>query len=86
MIDFHNHVLANVDDGPKSLDESIDMLKTAEKQGITDIINTVVTDPYTSEHQQPLTIEEIKEFLEKYNLLESPVEQSEQRYWPGDKK
>jgi len=41
MIDFHNHVLANVDDGPKSLDESIDMLKTAEKQGITDIINTV---------------------------------------------
>ncbi len=52
----------------------------------TDIINTVVTDPYTSEHQQPLTIEEIKDFLEKYNLLESPVEQSEQRYWPGDKK
>ena len=52
----------------------------------TDIINTVVTDPYTSEHQQPLTIEEIKDFLEKYNLLESPVEQSERRYWPGDKK
>ena len=41
MIDFHNHVLVNVDDGPKSLDESIDMLKTAAKQGITDIINTV---------------------------------------------
>ena len=52
----------------------------------TDIINTVVTDPYTSEHQQPLTKEEIKNFLEKYNLLKSPVEQSEQRYWPGDKK
>ena len=52
----------------------------------TDIINTVVTDPYTSEHQQPLTIEEIKDFLEKYNLLESPLEQTEQRYWPGDKK
>ena len=52
----------------------------------TDIINTVVTNPYTSEHQQPLTIEEIKDFLEKYNLLESPLEQSEQRYWPGDKK
>ena len=41
MIDFHNHVLSNVDDGPKSLDESIDMLKTAAKQGITDINNTV---------------------------------------------
>ena len=52
----------------------------------TDIINTVVTNPYTSEHQQPLTVEEIKDFLKKYNLLESPIEQSEQRYWPGDKK
>ena len=52
----------------------------------SDIINTVVTDPYTSEHQQALTVEEIKKFLEKYNLLESPVEQSELRYWPGDKK
>ena len=51
-----------------------------------DIVNTEVTDPYTSEHQQPLTIEEIKNFLEKYNLLESPLEQSERRYWPGDKK
>ena len=56
------------------------------KYNYTDIINTVVTDPYTSEYQQPLTIEEIKDFLEKYNLLESPAEQSERRYWPGDKK
>jgi FlaA1/EpsC-like NDP-sugar epimerase len=50
------------------------------------IINTVVTDPYTSERQKALTIEEIKDFLEKYNLLESPMEKSDQRYWPGDKK
>lgn len=51
----------------------------------TDVINTVVTAPYTSDHQKPLTLEEIKYFLEKYNLLESPIEQSEKRYWPGDK-
>ena len=41
MIDFHNHVLPNVDDGSKSLEMSLNMLKEAEKQGITDVVNTV---------------------------------------------
>ena len=41
MIDFHNHILPDVDDGPKFIEESIDMLKYASKQGITDIVNTV---------------------------------------------
>ena len=41
MIDFHNHILPNVDDGPRLIEESIDMLKYASEQGITDIINTV---------------------------------------------
>ena len=41
MIDFHNHILPNVDDGSKSLEMSLDMLKHAESQGITDVVNTV---------------------------------------------
>tara|TARA_B110000438_G_C15600230_1_gene557668 strand:+ start:15 stop:809 length:795 start_codon:yes stop_codon:yes gene_type:complete len=41
MIDFHNHVLPNVDDGSKSLEMSILMLRTASEQGITDVVNTV---------------------------------------------
>ena len=41
MIDFHNHILPNVDDGANSIEESIEMLKCAEKQGITDVVNTV---------------------------------------------
>ena len=41
MIDFHNHIIPNLDDGSKSIDMSINMLKEAESQGITDIINTV---------------------------------------------
>lgn len=41
MIDFHNHVLPNVDDGPTSMDESLDMLKYAHKQGIKEIVQTV---------------------------------------------
>ena len=41
MIDFHNHVLPNVDDGPKTIKESILMLQSAKEQGIKAIINTV---------------------------------------------
>ena len=40
MIDFHNHILPNIDDGSKSLEMTINMLREAEKQGITDIVNT----------------------------------------------
>ncbi|MBC8311781.1 MAG: hypothetical protein H8E72_05705 [Candidatus Marinimicrobia bacterium] len=41
MIDFHNHILPNVDDGSKSLEMSLNMLREAERQGITDVVNTV---------------------------------------------
>ena len=41
MIDFHNHILPDVDDGPKMIKESIDMLRCAQQQGITDVVNTV---------------------------------------------
>ena len=41
MIDFHNHILPNVDDGPKTIEESLEMLKFAAKEGITEVVNTV---------------------------------------------
>lgn len=41
MIDFHNHVIPNVDDGPKNIEESLEMIKVASEQGITDIVQTV---------------------------------------------
>ena len=40
MIDIHNHILFGVDDGSKSIEESIGILKKAKEQGITDIIIT----------------------------------------------
>lgn len=41
MIDFHNHILPSVDDGSKSIDMTLSMLKHAEYQGVTDVVNTV---------------------------------------------
>lgn len=40
MIDIHNHLLYGVDDGSRSIEESIDVLKDLERIGYTDIILT----------------------------------------------
>jgi protein-tyrosine phosphatase len=40
MIDIHTHVLAGLDDGARSLDESVEMLRTAARTGTTDIVVT----------------------------------------------
>lgn len=40
MIDIHNHVIYKFDDGPKSLKESLNMLRIAADQGITDVFAT----------------------------------------------
>lgn len=40
MIDMHSQVFPGVEDGPKTMEESIDFIKMAIKEGITDIIST----------------------------------------------
>ena len=41
MIDLHNHIIPNLDDGSRSLEISLSMLQHAAGQGITDVVNTV---------------------------------------------
>ena len=40
MIDFHAHILPNIDDGSASMEESINLTKEAEQAGFTGIIST----------------------------------------------
>lgn len=40
FIDFHSHILPGVDDGAKSVDESIDMLLLEKEQGIDVVVAT----------------------------------------------
>lgn len=40
MRDIHSHILYNIDDGSKSLEESIELLKELEKSGVEEIILT----------------------------------------------
>ena len=61
MIDIHNHVLPNIDDGSKSIEMSLNMLKCAHEQGITDVVNTV-------HFQHPLFLN-IDHSLENYERI-----------------
>lgn len=40
MIDIHSHVLPKVDDGPATWEETMDMLRQAEEDGITEVAIT----------------------------------------------
>lgn len=40
MIDIHSHIIPKADDGSKSIEETFNVLKEAEKAGFTDIIST----------------------------------------------
>lgn len=49
------------------------------------ILNTKVTNPYVSEDEKPLSMKEIKNFLYENNLISFQGDESDSRYWPGDK-
>lgn len=40
MIDMHNHILFGVDDGPQTIEESMELIKEASNKGVTHIIFT----------------------------------------------
>ena len=50
VIDFHSHILPEVDDGSKSLEMSLQMLRMMAKQGITQV---VATPHFYAQHDTP---------------------------------
>lgn len=71
MIDIHNHLLINVDDGPRSEDETLDLLLQAQAQGITDIICT--PHHHSPAHITPSSvvyekISEVKNIIDDNNI------------------
>lgn len=40
MIDFHSHILPNVDDGSRNIEETIELIKEAKEAGFESIIST----------------------------------------------
>lgn len=54
MIDIHSHLIPGVDDGAKTLEDSVEMIKDLEKMGFSDLIITphyIADTAYTSPRQ-----------------------------------
>ncbi|GAJ09520.1 unnamed protein product, partial [marine sediment metagenome] len=70
MIDIHTHILPNLDDGAKDIDTAINLLREAEKQGITTVFATphILTGLY-----QPTA----KKIMKKLNTLQYRLNQED---------
>lgn len=71
MIDIHNHLLINVDDGPGAKSEVLDLLNQAADQGITNIICT--PHHYSGSYVNPSNIvkdklDEVRNIISANNL------------------
>ena len=70
MIDIHSHLLPNVDDGSKSMTETLSLLNDAEKDGITEIILT----PHFMKNGEFRI--KAPELIEKFNILKNTYQGS----------
>ena len=54
MIDFHSHILPNIDDGSGSMEESINLIREATEAGFAGIISTshYLQDYYECDEQE----------------------------------
>lgn len=68
MIDIHSHVLPEVDDGSENIVQSLEMLKEAERQGITDI---VLTPHYRADY-----LTERADIEQKFGVLKSAAKEN----------
>ena len=86
MIDWHSHVLPQLDDGSRSLEESVAMLEALKSQGV----DTVIATPHFYANE-----ESVEAFLERrkksHDLLSSEMKSddvrvvcgAEVKYYPG---
>lgn len=65
MIDIHSHILPEIDDGSKDRKMTLDMLRTAEKDGITEIVAT----PHFCRGYGEAPYDEVKEMVENLNKV-----------------
>ena len=68
MIDMHCHLLPGIDDGSKSFNESINIVKKAQQEGITDIVLTphyIVGTKYDANNAEKIDLFKELEFQVK---------------------
>ena len=89
MIDFHSHILPEIDDGAQSVDESIAMLKMLKEQGVNTVALTshyIATDESPEEflNKRQEAFETLKaEIAQKKEQLPDLMLGAEMYYYPG---
>ena len=77
LVDIHNHVIFNVDDGPVEIEQSMEMLRQAVKYNITDIVATphqLEQDQLTEGHKrQDIVIQNFNELKKKVKEENLPI-------------
>lgn len=87
MVDFHTHILPGIDDGSRSVEESLQMLRAEKEQGISRV---VLTPHFYPQRDNPEAF--LKKREEAFGLLQQAAEQedlpemvlgAEVYYYPG---
>lgn len=68
MIDIHSHIIFGVDDGPKSIEESLELIGIARKQGVRIIVAT-------SHRRKGMFETPEKVIMENFNKLKTAVKE-----------
>lgn len=88
LTDFHSHILPGVDDGSRSVEQSLQMLRTEADQGITRI---VATPHFYAKHDDPdrfvrrrdAAAEKLLQAMAEHPELPDVVLGAEVHYFPG---
>lgn len=86
MIDIHCHIVPNIDDGAKSLDDALEMAKIAYNEGIRKIINTSHYHPSFNYIKGKELLNRVKEFnnILKLNNIDIEIFIGNELYYSED--
>ena len=74
LVDIHNHIIFDVDDGPGTIEQSMDMMRQAVKCGVTDIVAT----PHQLEKDQVSKHHERQNIIkENFDLLKEKIKEED---------
>lgn len=79
IIDVHSHILPGLDDGASDMNESIEMLRQAQRQGICGVIAT----PHYSGRYPNMCPERIRSLCREVQMAAEEKLQADIRIWPG---
>lgn len=78
MIDIHNHIIPGVDDGPKTDDEMMELIKQAREEGITEIVATPHHLHYRYNNEYQDVLREVNRLNEKKEIIDLGI-----KIYPG---